>query len=156
MLEHYPTVLTTEILEIKTGIFGPPEPTLKKGQRRPHADPKSLYASSTTLRDEWPLPSNDETPAIKQALATWVPKDKDTVDEVRKRGLPAEIPIFPPSTTFHAPCDDLFLSILHKDASSKRRGEVALDDHGKRENIEGGCVGGGLQEARGGSSLSRS
>ncbi|SJL16705.1 uncharacterized protein ARMOST_20234 [Armillaria ostoyae] len=68
MLEHYPTVLTTEILEIKTRLFGPPEPTLKKWQRHPHADARSPYASSTTLRDEWPLPSTKEIPAIKQAL----------------------------------------------------------------------------------------
>ncbi|PBK69481.1 hypothetical protein ARMSODRAFT_1018882 [Armillaria solidipes] len=52
MLEHFPTVLTTEILEIKTRLFGPPEPTLKKGKRRLHADPRSPYAFSTTLHDE--------------------------------------------------------------------------------------------------------
>ncbi|SJL11064.1 uncharacterized protein ARMOST_14465 [Armillaria ostoyae] len=139
MLEHYPTVLTTEILEIKTRLFGPPEPTLKKGQRGPHADARPLYASSTILRDKWPLPSTNKTSAIEQALTTWVPKDKDTVDEVRKRSLPAEIPIFPPSATFHAPCDDLSLSILQEDdALSKRRGYVALDDDGKRENLKGG------------------
>ncbi|KAK0436694.1 hypothetical protein EV421DRAFT_1739389 [Armillaria borealis] len=60
--------LTTEILEIKTRLFGTPEPTLKKGQRRPHADVRSSYTSSTSLRDEWPLPSIKEIPAIKQAL----------------------------------------------------------------------------------------
>ncbi|SJL16761.1 uncharacterized protein ARMOST_20290 [Armillaria ostoyae] len=52
--------------------------------------------------------------------------------------LPGEIPIFPPSI---APCS-LFLSILHKDgASSKRWDEVALNDDGKRENLEGGSSG---------------
>ncbi len=43
--------------------------------------------------------------------------------------------VFPSSTAL---CDDLFLSILHKDnASSKRRDTVALDDDGKRERLEG-------------------
>ncbi|SJL16718.1 uncharacterized protein ARMOST_20247 [Armillaria ostoyae] len=106
---------------------------VEKEQRRLNVDPGSPYASSTTLRYEWPFPSPNETPDIDQALASWVLKDKDTVDEVRKS---VEILIFPPSTT---PYDDLFLSILHEDdARNRRRGEVALDDDGKRENLEGG------------------
>ncbi|SJL16691.1 uncharacterized protein ARMOST_20220 [Armillaria ostoyae] len=83
------------------------------------------------------LPPTKPQPSGKLSVL----EGKDTVDV-----LPAEIPIFPSSTT---PYDDLFLSILHKDdARNTRRDEVALDDGGKRENLEGGGVGCGAQETR--------
>ncbi|PBK69477.1 hypothetical protein ARMSODRAFT_957103 [Armillaria solidipes] len=138
MLENYPTVLTTEILEIKTRLFGSREPTLKRRTKASRCG--SCVSSSTKLSAPWTTRFCDKAMYFYPGAAPWVLEGKDTVDD-----LPVEITTFPPST---APYDDLFLSILHKhDASSKRRGEVALDDDGKRENLEGGCVGCGLQEA---------
>ncbi|PBK80743.1 hypothetical protein ARMGADRAFT_1091897 [Armillaria gallica] len=87
--------------------------------------------------------------AMRRCIFTWgatslVIKATDIVDD-----LPAEIPSkhFRVSNGMHvlaflvpfqyAPCDDLFLLILHKDdMSSKRRDVVALDDDGKREHLE--------------------
>ncbi|KAK0431267.1 hypothetical protein EV421DRAFT_1911997 [Armillaria borealis] len=162
MLEHYPIVLTTKILEIKTRLFGSREPTLK---RRTKAS-RCGSCVSVRLLTRWMTslfhqPNLSHQPnsrhpgrldfVTRQCIFTreqhlGVLEGKDTVDD-----LPVEITTFPPST---APYDDLFPSILHKDgASSKRRGEVGLDDDGEHENLEEGGVGLGLREARGGSSL---